>query len=134
MEKHFMKYLVLIVFLSVGVEQVFAESCQGRDVVQQMQTRIDSEFLEKYQNIYRFAQIYCREELNCFRAESVTTDDVGGSVDTGEVITDVVGVTCTSNRRFGLSTKIPFSGSRSLRAAFNELREDGVAPAQAQQW
>ena len=122
-----MKYIILIFFV-LGVESAFAESCQGGEVVQPMQKRIDAKFLETYQNQYRFAQIYCREEVNCFRASAVEIDDVGGSVDTGEVITDVVSVTCTSNRRFGLKAKIPLLQARSLRTAFNDLSQSGRLP------
>ena len=123
-----MKFLVLIVLFILGTESIFAESCQSGDVIQPMQKRIDSEFLETYQNEYRFAQIFCREELNCFRAAAVETDDVGGNVDTGEVITEVVRVTCTSNRRFGIAAQIPLLDSRSLRTAFNDLSQSGRLP------
>ena len=124
-----MKYLIMILFLGLCVESAVAEdACRDGNITQPMQRRIDSEFTETYQNIYRFAQIYCRKNLNCFRAESVTTDDVGGDISTGKVVTEVTQVVCTARRKFGIKASIPLLDARELRTAFNDLSESGNLP------
>lgn len=129
-----MKFLVVVFLLFLGVESVLAESkCDNGNSIQSMNEVIDDEFLDKYENIHKFAHIYCRENLNCHRANSVKRGDLpGGDPDTGKRVLGVLEVECTDDKKFrGLFKMLARNTVSSLspiQQAFNELKHSGKLP------
>lgn len=124
-----MKYLILLNCLLFSLPSFSINGDCGSTGLRvfQMQTRIDSEFVDEYKGKYEFANIHCRRN-DCMRASHIITED-DGDPDTGRLVETITSISCTKDRELGFlySVRHPIIASY-LNTTFEFLKGTGKLP------